>query len=112
MDCRGIFWELPTTRTSKPREPDSSVFCVVKSPVFLLEEDATLKQALTWDAVVAEGGGEGSSSDAPRSSRPPRSDLEWMGEFFKIQPVLIHMGLVVKTIESTLGFFLNQTMFG
>ena len=80
----------------------------------MLEEDATLKRALTRDAVVAGGGGGGggSSSDAPRSSRPPRSDLEWMGEFFKIQPVLIHMGLVVKTIESTLGFFLNQTMFG
>ena len=92
MDCHGIFWQVPTTRTSEPREPDSSVFCVVKSPVFLLEEDATLKQALTWDAVVAEGGGEGSSSDAPRSSRPPRSDLEWMGEAFKIQTVLIHMG--------------------
>ena len=80
----------------------------------MLEEDATLKRALTWDAVVAGGGGGGggSSSDAPRSLRPPRSDLEWMGEFCNIQPVLIHMGLVVKTIESTLGFFLNQTMFG
>ena len=82
----------------------------------MLEEDATLKRALTRDAVVAGGGGGGggggSSSDAPRSSRPPRRDLEWMGEAFKIQTVLIHMGLVVKTIESTLGFFLNQTMFG
>ena len=57
MDCRGIFWQLSTTRTSEPREPNSSVFCVVKSPAFLLEEDATLKRALTWDAFVAGGGG-------------------------------------------------------
>ena len=35
MDCRGIFWELPTTRTSKPREPDSSVFlCCLISCIF------------------------------------------------------------------------------
>ena len=55
MDCCGIFWQLPTTRTSdEPREPESSVFlCVVESPTFLLEEVATLKRALPWDAVVA-----------------------------------------------------------